>query len=76
MSGQISRSRVAMLTILALAGTLTACGRYGPPVRPSPNPSPSSLVRETMVRETSDAAAAMSTQASAQRAILRGVPWG
>jgi hypothetical protein len=27
---------LAMLTILAIAGTLTACGRYGSPVRPLP----------------------------------------
>ena len=28
------------LTILAIAGTLTACGRYGPPVRPAPTIEP------------------------------------
>jgi len=27
---------LAMLTILTIAGTLTACGRYGRPVRPAP----------------------------------------
>ena len=36
MSPSIARRGVAMLTILAIAGTLTACGRYGRPVRPEP----------------------------------------
>jgi hypothetical protein len=29
----------ALLTILAIAGTLSACGRYGRPVRPKASPS-------------------------------------
>lgn len=34
-NGRISAKRVlALLTILAIAGTLSACGRYGSPVRP------------------------------------------
>jgi len=30
--------RLAILGILAIAGTLLACGRYGRPVRPAPAP--------------------------------------
>ena len=30
---------IVSLTILAIAGTLTGCGRYGRPVRPKPEPA-------------------------------------
>jgi|GEM_PF-5121260 len=30
---------VACLTILAIVGTLSACGRYGRPKRPAPTPA-------------------------------------
>lgn len=33
MSRRVSRPVVAWLTLLAIAGTLCACGRYGPPKR-------------------------------------------
>jgi hypothetical protein len=35
----LRRRALAMLTILAIAGTLTSCGRYGRPVRPLPTPA-------------------------------------
>lgn len=33
------RCLLGMLTIVAIAGTLTSCGRYGRPVRPAPSES-------------------------------------
>jgi hypothetical protein len=33
------RSFLALLTILAIVGTLSACGRYGSPKRPSAKPA-------------------------------------
>jgi hypothetical protein len=33
-NGRLRRTGLAMLTILAITGTLPACGRYGRPVRP------------------------------------------
>ena len=34
MSRGFGKQLLAMLTILAIAGTLTSCGRYGKPIRP------------------------------------------
>ncbi len=34
--GRGTRPLIAWLTLLAIAGTLCACGRYGPPKRRSP----------------------------------------
>ena len=38
-----NRRIVACLTILAIAGTISACGRYGRPKRPTAPPAESKL---------------------------------
>jgi hypothetical protein len=37
--------RRRLLVLLALASTLAACGRVGPPVRPQPRPEPAAAVQ-------------------------------
>ena len=38
------RQQIALLTILAIVGTLTGCGRYGRPKRPVPAPAADAAV--------------------------------
>lgn len=44
MSASRTRRIVALITMLAIAGTLAGCGRYGKPVRPVPTGDPFAAV--------------------------------
>jgi predicted small lipoprotein YifL len=43
---------VAWLTLLAIAGTLCACGRYGPPTRRAPEASTTGAASDSAVPPT------------------------
>jgi hypothetical protein len=45
----VSHPLVAWLTLLAIAGTLCACGRYGPPQRRAPEASATGAANDTTV---------------------------